>query len=61
MELFKGVEVTEGSDRDWSAGIGDVGLTGGLAVEGLNNASANSNNLLIILNDNPAVLWVIRL
>ena len=32
--------------------IGDGAMTGGLAFEGLNNAAANANNLLIILNDN---------
>lgn len=32
--------------------IGDGAMTGGLAFEGLNNASICDNNLLIILNDN---------
>lgn len=32
--------------------IGDASISGGLAFEGLNNASNNNNNLLIILNDN---------
>lgn len=32
--------------------IGDGAMTGGLAFEGLNNASMDPNNLLIILNDN---------
>lgn len=32
--------------------IGDASISGGLAFEGLNNASNNDNNLLIILNDN---------
>ena len=31
-------------------------MTGGLAFEGLNNASANPNNLLIILNDNDMAI-----
>ena len=39
-------------DRHVIAVIGDGAMTGGLAYEGLNNASANPNNLLIILNDN---------
>jgi 1-deoxy-D-xylulose-5-phosphate synthase len=39
-------------DRHVVAVIGDGSMTGGLAFEGLNNASANPNNLLIILNDN---------
>ena len=32
--------------------IGDGSMSGGLAFEGLNNASSTPNNLLIILNDN---------
>ena len=32
--------------------IGDASIAGGLAFEGLNNASMSKNNLLIILNDN---------
>ncbi|GBU07524.1 1-deoxy-D-xylulose-5-phosphate synthase [Bacteroidales bacterium] len=32
--------------------IGDGSMTGGLAFEGLNNASSAPNNVLIILNDN---------
>ena len=32
--------------------IGDGAMSGGLAYEGLNNASSSNNNLLIILNDN---------
>lgn len=32
--------------------IGDASISGGLAFEGLNNASMHKNNLLIILNDN---------
>jgi 1-deoxy-D-xylulose-5-phosphate synthase len=40
------------NDRNVIAVIGDGAMTGGLAYEGLNNASINPNNLLIILNDN---------
>ncbi len=40
------------NDRHVIAVIGDGAMTGGLAFEGLNNAAANPNNLLIILNDN---------
>ena len=40
------------SDRHIVAVIGDGSMSGGLAFEGLNNASASPNNLLIILNDN---------
>ncbi len=39
-------------DNHVIAVIGDGALTGGLAFEGLNNASSAPNNLLIILNDN---------
>jgi 1-deoxy-D-xylulose-5-phosphate synthase len=39
-------------DRHVVAVIGDGAMTGGLAYEGLNNASINPNNLLIVLNDN---------
>lgn len=35
-----------------AAVIGDASISGGLAFEGLNNASQSRNNLLIILNDN---------
>lgn len=38
--------------RNVVAVIGDASMSGGLAFEGLNNASINKNNLLIILNDN---------
>src|SRR5574344_1194995 len=43
-------------NRQVVAVIGDGALTGGLAFEGLNNASANPNNLLIILNDNDMAI-----
>lgn len=39
-------------NRKTVAVIGDASISGGLAFEGLNNASNNPNNLLIILNDN---------
>jgi 1-deoxy-D-xylulose-5-phosphate synthase len=39
-------------DRKTVALIGDASISNGLAFEGLNNASQNPNNLLIILNDN---------
>ena len=39
-------------DRHVVAVIGDGSMSGGLAYEGLNNASSTPNNLLIILNDN---------
>ncbi len=40
--------------------IGDGAMTGGLAFEGLNNASMDKNNLLIILNDNQMAIDPIR-
>ncbi|MCC8145543.1 MAG: 1-deoxy-D-xylulose-5-phosphate synthase [Bacteroidales bacterium] len=39
-------------NRKVVAVIGDGSMTGGLAFEGLNNASSDPNDLLIILNDN---------
>ena len=42
----------KGKDERTIAIIGDGAMSGGLAYEGLNNASSSSNNLLIILNDN---------
>lgn len=39
-------------DRKTVAIIGDASISGGLAFEGLNNASNHPNDLLIILNDN---------
>ena len=43
---------TGNSDRHVVAVIGDGALSGGLAFEGLNNASSSPNDMLIILNDN---------
>lgn len=40
------------NNRHVVAIIGDGSMSGGLAFEGLNNASSTPNNLLIILNDN---------
>lgn len=42
--------------RNVVAVIGDASIGGGLAFEGLNNASINKNNLLIILNDNDMAI-----
>ena len=47
-------------NRQVVAVIGDGALTGGLAFEGLNNASINPNNLLIILNDNDMAIDPIK-
>ncbi|MDR0962014.1 MAG: 1-deoxy-D-xylulose-5-phosphate synthase [Mediterranea sp.] len=40
------------TNRHVVAVIGDGSMSGGLAFEGLNNASSTPNNLLIVLNDN---------
>jgi len=39
-------------DRQTVAVIGDGALTGGMALEGLNNAGIERSNILVILNDN---------
>ncbi|HIX28059.1 MAG TPA: 1-deoxy-D-xylulose-5-phosphate synthase [Candidatus Barnesiella excrementigallinarum] len=46
----------ERKERKVIAVIGDASIAGGLAFEGLNNASTNPNNLLIILNDNDMAI-----
>ncbi|MEN9918793.1 MAG: 1-deoxy-D-xylulose-5-phosphate synthase [Bacteroidota bacterium] len=43
-------------DRHAIAVIGDGSMTGGLAYEGLNNASSQPNNMLIVLNDNDMAI-----
>jgi 1-deoxy-D-xylulose-5-phosphate synthase len=43
-------------NRHVIAVIGDGAMTGGLAFEGLNNASSQPNDLLIILNDNDMAI-----
>ena len=52
MGMSVASELKNESSRHVIAVIGDGAMTGGLAFEGLNNAAANPNNLLIILNDN---------
>ena len=50
-----GISVGQNMDNDGKrtvAVIGDGAMTGGLAFEGLNNASSCKNNLTIVLNDN---------
>lgn len=42
----------QGTNRKVVAVIGDGAMSGGLAFEGLNNASSTPNDMLIILNDN---------
>ena len=50
VKVLKGENVKD--ERKVVAVIGDGSMSGGLAFEGLNNASSTPNNLLIILNDN---------
>ncbi len=45
-------ELNGEKNRHHIAVIGDGAMTGGMAIEGLNNAGASHANLLIILNDN---------
>ena len=47
-----GMAVANGGKQRVVAIIGDGAMTGGLAFEGLNNASMTKSNLLIVLNDN---------
>ena len=42
----------QGKDHRVVAVIGDGAMTGGMAFEGLNNAGAMANKLIVILNDN---------
>lgn len=46
----------KGEDRKIVAVIGDASISGGMAFEGLNNASACPNDLLIVLNDNQMAI-----
>lgn len=50
----------KGEDRKIVAVIGDGAMTGGLAFEGLNNASMLDNDMLIVLNDNQMAIDPIR-
>ena len=49
-----------GRRRKVVAVIGDGAMTGGLAFEGLNNASMDKNDLLIVLNDNNMAIDPIK-
>lgn len=50
--LGMAVAAMQSDQRHVVAVIGDGAMSGGLAFEGLNNASSTPNDLLIILNDN---------
>ena len=56
LGLATAFELQHDDSRHVVAVIGDGAMTGGLAFEGLNNASNNPNNLLIILNDNDMAI-----
>ncbi len=49
-------EKLSGSDGKVVAMIGDGAMTGGLALEGLNNAGEGGTDLLIVLNDNDMAI-----
>ena len=56
LGMSVGCELNREGRRNVIAVIGDGAMAGGLAYEGLNNASTNPNNLLIILNDNDMAI-----
>ena len=49
-------ELQDNKDRKVVAVIGDASISGGLAFEGINNATTNPNNLIILLNDNDMAI-----
>lgn len=49
-------KLNQEKDRHVIAVIGDGALTGGMAMEALNNAGAENANLLVILNDNDMAI-----
>ena len=49
-------ELQHNHDRKVVAVIGDASISGGLAFEGINNATTNPNNLIIVLNDNDMAI-----
>ncbi|MBQ7531426.1 MAG: 1-deoxy-D-xylulose-5-phosphate synthase [Paludibacteraceae bacterium] len=63
ISVALGLDVANGrmaNGRKVVAVIGDGAMTGGLAFEGLNNASMDKNNLLIVLNDNNMAIDPIK-
>lgn len=64
IQRFKDSKIPEVTDskirRKVVAIIGDGAMTGGLAFEGLNNASMDKNDLLIVLNDNNMAIDPIK-
>ena len=55
LGLAKAAQLT-GSGEKVVAMIGDGSMTGGLALEGLNNAGDSDTDLLVILNDNDMAI-----
>ena len=49
--MSEGFRISKSSNKAIAV-IGDGGMTGGMAFEGLNNAGASDNDFLVILNDN---------
>lgn len=49
-------ELQDNQNRKVVAIIGDASISGGLAFEGINNATTNPNNLIIVLNDNDMAI-----
>ena len=49
-------ELQDNDQRKVVAVIGDASISGGLAFEGINNATNNPNNLIIVLNDNDMAI-----
>lgn len=52
--------MSQATNKNVVAIIGDGAMTGGLAFEGLNNTSMIPNNMLIVLNDNNMAIDPIR-
>jgi 1-deoxy-D-xylulose-5-phosphate synthase len=55
LGIAKAAQIS-GSDEKVIALIGDGAMTGGLALEGLNNAGDSGTDLLIVLNDNDMAI-----
>ncbi len=56
LGMATAAQLKEEQEHKVIAVIGDASISGGLAFEGLNNASIHPNNLLIILNDNDMAI-----
>jgi len=56
LGMAVGAKLNGQSDRHHVAIIGDGAMTGGMAMEALNNAGVSNANLLVILNDNQIAI-----